>query len=38
MSNNSEIKLFVRLIKKGTLTINDVPESIRETVRAALHG
>lgn len=32
------IKIYVALIRKGLRTIDDVPESIREQVRAALEG
>lgn len=32
------IKIYVDLIKKGLKTIDDVPEKIRDAVRAVLDG
>jgi hypothetical protein len=32
------VKIYVALIKKGLKTIDDVPESIRDEVRAALNA
>ena len=32
------VKVYVSLIKKGLMTIDDVPEKWREEVRKALEG
>lgn len=36
MAIKAIINAYVRRIKRGTITIDDVPEEIREEVRAAL--
>ena len=38
MSNDAEIRMIVRLIKKGFMTLDDVPAEIREAVKSALKG
>lgn len=32
------VKVYVRLIQAGLRTLEDVPEKLREAVRAALEG
>lgn len=36
MNNTAIINAYVRRIKRGVITINDVPEIIRERVKSAL--
>lgn len=36
MANKAILNAYVRRIKRGTITINDVPEEIREEVRKVL--
>ena len=38
MANKAILNAYVRRIKRGTTTINDVPEEIREEVRAIIEG
>ena len=38
MANKAILNAYVRRIKRGTITINDVPEEIRAEVRAILEG
>ena len=38
MANRAILNAYVRRIKRGTITINDVPEEIREEVRAIIEG
>lgn len=36
MANKAILNAYVRRIKRGTITIDDVPEEIREEVRKVL--
>ncbi len=36
--NEAKIRIWVRLIKAGRKTLEDVPEDLREAVAAALEG
>ena len=38
MANKAILNAYVRRIKRGTITFNDVPEEIREEVRAIIEG
>ena len=38
IGNKAILNAYVRRIKRGTITINDVPEEIREEVRAIIEG
>ena len=38
MANKAILNAYVRRIKRVTITINDVPEEIREEVRAIIEG
>ncbi len=38
MANKAILNAYVRRIKRGAITIDDVPEEIREEVRAIIEG